>query len=1045
MGDAYQIAGSTKYCVASIENADMDGEYGISAVIGAWESEIVPVGILNYENILLHKPITSDRGAIGGWPLENALDGDTGGKSRYAVADKAGPYSVTIDLQGSYALDKLRIYEFIPSEGGTRSPETTVELYDGGEWKTVIDKQPLIPPQKLGAGEYTEFDMGGQNGSQMKITFNNTNPGATTSASIFEITCSLAAVQPDASEQNLLLGKPIESTRNAMTQFPLSNALDGNTTTRYAVSDTAGPYSVTIDMENEYILNKLKIYEFPPGESDTRSPETTVEVYNAASDTWTTVVDKQPLQPKPKSQTEFPLNNAQGSKIRITFNNTNEGAKTSASIYEIQCFASIGAPADKTALLLAVNRAGTVDTSTVEPDVLERFNIARDKAVAALNSPYVLQDEVDTAEAALTEILNYIGADIPKPPVAKDLQITGEIKESKELTLEYNFFDANGDPEGETSLQWQVSPNGTDEWKTIDGATGKSYTPDASMIGKYIRCSVRPVSVNEPYYGAVVYSDPAGPVTLGTDLSTQTFNAISLEKTVSVYSTGATGGQIQILGTCERGQYDITGDARVQYTSSNTNVVTVASGGALTIHATGFAIVTATLTNSDQSAVSAKVLISVNNGSRTQQNFESFSYNPQVDTHVATVSEPARTGGKALKISKKPSDSTSNLANWGGLDIYRSTPYSANMIAEGWFYDNGTNNSPSAYIYLQTHDKDENDQKIPMSGVYNIGLNAGKSLEYYWVNSRAENRSQDKTGSEWMGAGTVDKVLDGTGGYPVMRRSKGWHQVTYISTGDSADRYTDKGTVEIYIDGVLVFTENYVHPTMNVVRAMSCYDLPDASYYDDMSLFQYIPTNPPSSHTVTVTVGSNGQVKRGDTVIENGGTVSVETGGSVSLTLLPDEGYEVETVLAGGQALTPSGGMVTVDNITQDLNISVAFRLKGESEPVINANGNVVSDPSYIPDGKVDPVYSALIYSTLNTGYGWEIVSVGVEIRDAAGAVIPLAVAQANITSDGKFGVRVFGAGLTSGETYTLVPYAIVKKGTDQKRVYGQEKTFRVS
>lgn len=72
-------------------------------------------------------------------------------------------------------------------------------------------------------------------------------------------------------------------------------------------------------------------------------------------------------------------------------------------------------------------------------------------------------------------------------------------------------------------------------------------------------------------------------------------------------------------------------------------------------------------------------------------------------------------------------------------------------------------------------------------------------------------------------------------------------------------------------------------------------------------------------------------------------------------------------------------------------------------------------------------------------------MSVGVEIRDAAGAVIPLAVAQANITSDGRFGVRVFGAGLISGETYTLTPYAIVKKGAEQKKVYGQEKTFMVS
>ena len=85
------------------------------------------------------------------------------------------------------------------------------------------------------------------------------------------------------------------------------------------------------------------------------------------------------------------------------------------------------------------------------------------------------------------------------------------------------------------------------------------------------------------------------------------------------------------------------------------------------------------------------------------------------------------------------------------------------------------------------------------------------------------------------------------------------------------------------------------------------------------------------------------------------------------------------------------------------------------------------------------------MFTSLDVGYDWTVVSTGVEIRDDQNKKLPLPVASTNITSDGKFGVRVFGAGLEKGKTYTLTPYAVVEDGQgNQTTVYGTPKTFTV-
>ena len=202
-------------------------------------------------------------------------------------------------------------------------------------------------------------------------------------------------------------------------------------------------------------------------------------------------------------------------------------------------------------------------------------------------------------------------------------------------------------------------------------------------------------------------------------------------------------------------------------------------------------------------------------------------------------------------------------------------------------------------------------------------------------------------------------------------------------------------------------------------------------------------------HTVTVNVGANGAVKQGENVIANGGTVRVDDGADLILSLVPENGYEVAQVLADEVDITPAtpnSNTVKIGNITKDMIVDVSFRERTEEEPTVSSGGTIISDNTYVPSGQAYPVFSALIYSTLDIGYGWNVQSVGVEITDAAGTPILLPVGMdTGITADGRFGVRVFGPGLAVGETYYMKPFVMVEKDGVAKPVYGEAKSFAVT
>lgn len=75
-------------------------------------------------------------------------------------------------------------------------------------------------------------------------------------------------------------------------------------------------------------------------------------------------------------------------------------------------------------------------------------------------------------------------------------------------------------------------------------------------------------------------------------------------------------------------------------------------------------------------------------------------------------------------------------------------------------------------------------------------------------------------------------------------------------------------------------------------------------------------------HTVTVTAGENGSANPS-------GDIQVIDGGAQTIAFTADEGYEIDAVYVNGEAQEASGGELTVSDVTDDMEISVTFKLIG--------------------------------------------------------------------------------------------------------------------
>lgn len=512
---------TSSYSTLVQSGAEKEVSYGVSAFRGRWESDIKEAVITSApsaepeDNVLLHQTITSTRNTIDTHYLENALDGNL--STRYAVRDNAEPYSVTVALDGTYLLDTLRIYEFKPDEGGTRSSNTTVEVKSGGNWKTVVSGQSL--KEITENGQCTEFSLGNAIATELRITFENTS-GYNTAASIWELQCSGLQLDESLVEDNVFLNQSITGSKGAYEPYPFKNALDGSLSTRYALSDSAEPYYVTITLDDTYLLDTLKIYEFNEV-AQTRSGKTKIEaMVNGA---WETVVENRALNDEIDAGTSFDMGRRQATAVRITFQNTS-GKAQSATIKEIQCSGVRQTNSDKSALAQALLLASAVDSDTLTEDQLSEWEKTLQTAQTAMNSKKVSQETVDEAAAALTALAKKYGAKMPEAPEARNVQISGIAMAGETLTASYDYYDANGDKETKSKYLWEASSDGT-VWTAIEKADEKTLTVTKDLIGKLVRVRVRTYTDTEPAVSAYASSDAFGPITRAIKPVTVTYTA----------------------------------------------------------------------------------------------------------------------------------------------------------------------------------------------------------------------------------------------------------------------------------------------------------------------------------------------------------------------------------------------------------------------------------------------------------------------------------------------------------------------------------------
>ena len=301
----------------------------------------------NGNNVLAGKDFVGNDKIVGAaYGYSTLTDGKYGLHDGRFALKPTGSNTVVFesDLGALYELYDLKIYDWC--DGGVpRMQNLVVDVFCSGAWVNVINNASLTPWAERVAdsnGKASVFKLDGVKAEKIRISCKD---GSGNGISIYEITCSGVKSVGESAGTNAFANnvKSISSNTKPYSSYPLENAFDGNTSTRYAVDDKSPSYFIEIELEKVKRLYTLNIYDFRnptdliDGKKATRSDKTYIELY--INGEWVRIVDDAPLTVD-KSYTSFYLYGLSASKIRIGFNNTrafDDGSQPAASIYEITC------------------------------------------------------------------------------------------------------------------------------------------------------------------------------------------------------------------------------------------------------------------------------------------------------------------------------------------------------------------------------------------------------------------------------------------------------------------------------------------------------------------------------------------------------------------------------------------------------------------------------------------------------------------------------------------------------------------------------------
>ena len=107
---------------------------------------------------------------------------------------------------------------------------------------------------------------------------------------------------------------------------------------------------------------------------------------------------------------------------------------------------------------------------------------------------------LDTASGVVNNITVWYddkNPNIPTPPWAYDLSITGSLLEGQQVTGVYTYENVNGIPEGTSTYKWfRADDNQGTNLTEIAGATLINYTLANTEVGKYVAFEVTPIAAS---------------------------------------------------------------------------------------------------------------------------------------------------------------------------------------------------------------------------------------------------------------------------------------------------------------------------------------------------------------------------------------------------------------------------------------------------------------------------------------------------------------------------------------------------------------------
>ena len=392
--------------------------------------------------------------------------------------------------------------------------------------------------------------------------------------------------------------------------------------------------------------------------------------------------------------------------------------------------------------------------------------------------------------------------------------LTADPTDSETLVANVDYLGYSG-ASAATAYKWYYADSeNAANWTEISGATQGSYKPDNSIKGKFIKASAvvtETINNTGSYTSEEYFSDP-------TYVFDGVYNSISLGKSTSYVTKG---GTIDLAVTGYGGdgiERTIIDRAGMTFTSSDEQTATVSANGVVT--AVDYGVTTITV---NYGLLSAKMLVTVTPGAIST-----------MDASKETATPLARTGSGAAIVTvgtlgQEKSESNAALIpdtvvgafttfHWPGM------PNKSNMVAEGWFYDNGeAENAESAVGFRRYND---------YSNTGAIGVI--RSADTTYMISGAGGRWDQIRERDVTNAAVTD-----TG----IARTKGWHQVTIVQ-GNTEGNVIEKATIgsdqvaksnryAIYLDGQLIRSGESKNTTRYQVYGYAGFTEGSVAYFDD--------------------------------------------------------------------------------------------------------------------------------------------------------------------------------------------------------------------